>query len=533
MSKTKKANTLPQTHHEFDRDITTIKIIKTEVNINRNPFFCLSDKDIPDTLKIERKDTVEIDGQKVNVLWKVSANPEYGYPGPFAKKVHKAFEVLFSQHGFPLTKVFPFSIYQLLEIMNVSKKGQNYKSVRNAIQQMVSTTIEAKGSFYHKGKQRYIADTYHLFDRVIFKGESEPDGKLSENNYVFISDAYLDSINSFYIKDIDWKYYQQLENVTTARLYEVLDMLFYPVINKKLVNLKISYKKLCEYMPLKQASFIAKAKQQLDRHHNILVKTGFLAGYKYEQKETSKGNDFNILYYPGALAKKDKNRQAELSWDGHEINLADSDEGIIKSAKSIEKRKDGDLRSKYLERIQTFGLGNADEILTVSPHSHETINRLLNDFESKVKSGYQFKSSPQAWLHWALMSEKYVPPTKGSFEVKPTKKPSKLLDAQKDLQEMYTKLRDLLNDQEYDQEWLKKTNPEKISSLMSSFPFEFHLKNKRKPTDSETKSYDKTVKANLDDLTDERRQMVDKRGEEIRKLRASIQSKMETLSGNQ
>ena len=76
MSKTKKANTLPQTHHEFDRDITTIKIIKTEVNINRNPFFCLSDKDIPDTLKIERKDTVEIDGQKVNVLWKVSANPE-------------------------------------------------------------------------------------------------------------------------------------------------------------------------------------------------------------------------------------------------------------------------------------------------------------------------------------------------------------------------------------------------------------------------------------------------------------------------
>lgn len=517
-------NSAPVPSSDMDRDITTIKIIKTEVNINRNPFFCLSDKDIPKTLKIERKDTVEIDGKSVSVLWKVSANPEYGYPGPFAKQVHKAFEVLFSQHGFPLSKVFPFSIYQLLEIIGVAKKGSNYQKVRTAIQQLVSTTIEAKGSFYHKGKQRYIADTYHLFDRVLFKGEVGTDGVTVENNFVFISDAYLDSINSFYIKDIDWNYYQQLSNVTSGRLYEVLDMLFYPIISKGLPNLKIGYKKLCEYMPLKPAAYVAKAKQQLDKHHDLLVKTGFLSGYKYEQKSTSKGNDFSIIYFPGPLAQKDKSRQQEISWDGREMqNVIQYDE--IERGKSVVKSASNNPSSKFAEHIQMFGLTNAAEILTVSPHSSETIHRLLNDFEQKVKSGYPFKSSPQAWLHWALMSEKYVPPTK-TAEVKP-KKGTKLIDAQKELHDMYTKLRDILNDQEYDQEWLNKSDSAKILSLLNSYPFEYHLKFKKRPTENDIKNYEKLVKATISDLIDERQELVKNRAKEISKLRSDIQSKME------
>lgn len=520
---TQDETSLPVSPSDLDRDITTIKIIKTEVNINRNPFFCLSDKDIPKTLKIERKDTVEIDGKSVSVLWKVSANPEYGYPGPFAKQVHKAFEVLFSQHGFPLVKVFPFSIYQILDIIGVAKKGANYQKVRTAIQQLVSTTIEAKGSFYHKGKQRYIADTYHLFDRVLFKGEVGTDGVTVENNFVFLSDAYLDSINSFYIKDIDWNYYQQLSNVTSGRLYEVLDMLFYPILAKGLPSLKISYKKLCEYMPLKPASYLAKAKQQLDKHHDLLVKTGFLNGYKYDQKPTAKGNDFSIIYFPGVLANKDKSRQQELNWTGSEMEqIVNSD---TKSKSSLSKKNQTEPIFQYAEKIRTFGLANVDEILSVTAHSPETIFRLLNDFEQKVKSGYRFKTSPQAWLHWALLSEKYVPPTKMMHQK--AKKTSKLEDKQQDLQQMYTKLRDMLNEQEYDQEWINQSEYEKITTLMSSFPFEYQVRYKKQPTENEIRTYEKSVRSQLSQLITDRKQVIELRTKEINQLRQTIQEKME------
>jgi hypothetical protein len=123
------------------------------------------------------------------------------------------------------------------------------------------------------------------------------------------------------------------------------------------------------------------------------------------------------------------------------------------------------------------------------------------------------------------MSEKYVPPTR-TAEVKP-KKGTKLIDAQKELHDMYTKLRDILNDQEYDQEWLNKSDAAKILSLLNSYPFEYHLKFKKRPTESDIKTYEKLVKATISDLIEERQELVKNRAKEISKLRSDIQSKME------
>jgi len=84
---------------EQSKKVARRDFIKSEVNFARLPFFALSRYQLESKKKVEYKDVVNRGGRTLEVLWKVTANAEYGYPGPFDKKVHKAVEYLISQSG--------------------------------------------------------------------------------------------------------------------------------------------------------------------------------------------------------------------------------------------------------------------------------------------------------------------------------------------------------------------------------------------------------------------------------------------------
>ena len=46
---------------------------------------------------LTRKEIVKRGDQKIEIVWNVSANPKYGYPGPFDREVHKAIEQIISE----------------------------------------------------------------------------------------------------------------------------------------------------------------------------------------------------------------------------------------------------------------------------------------------------------------------------------------------------------------------------------------------------------------------------------------------------
>ncbi len=73
------------------------KNFRSEVNLLTRPFFALTTKDVFGRRKTEFKTVVKREDQKLEVTWKVSANPEYGYPGPFEKKVHRAIEQIIEE----------------------------------------------------------------------------------------------------------------------------------------------------------------------------------------------------------------------------------------------------------------------------------------------------------------------------------------------------------------------------------------------------------------------------------------------------
>ncbi|MEN3190483.1 MAG: replication initiator protein A [Atribacterota bacterium] len=353
------------------------KIINSEVNLLVFPFFALERK--YKKLETEYKEIVKRGDQKIEVIWNVSANPKYGYPGPFDREVHKAIEQIISEilkEKGEIKNPIPFSIYDLCNRMKINDSGENYRRVKRALEKIQMTGIKSEGAFYHKDKKQWITKIFGLYDGVIFRGEQLEDDIIAETNLLYLGDIYLQSLNSFYIKPIDYDYLQSLKSKIASRLYEILGVKFYGLRNKRQGFICYRYSKLCQLLPVTPHKYISLAKQQLNPGNNELRDTGFIS--KYEWSENGK-KDWLIYYWPGERAKEEmkgaetkniNNRTGEYlpgpkedteEFSKEQLNLINK---LVKmnvskvTAENLMKSNDQELIEKWIEAID---YSNADD----------------------------------------------------------------------------------------------------------------------------------------------------------------------------
>ncbi|MBA7561178.1 hypothetical protein ES695_16305 [Candidatus Atribacteria bacterium 1244-E10-H5-B2] len=292
-----------------NKKISLPKIIESEVNLLELPFFALNRKNLSKKLETEYRSIRKRGDQKKEIVWNVSANPKYGYPGPFDREVHKAIEQIISEilkEEGKIKNPTPFSIYNLCDRMGItSAGGDNYKRIRKALEKIQMTGIKSEGAFYHKGKKKWISAVFGLYDGVIFRGEQLEDGSIAEINLLYLGDIYLQSLNSFNIKLIDYAYWRSLKSKIASRIYEILGIKFYGARNKKEEFIRYKYSTLCQLLPITRKKYISMAKQQLNTSNNELKDTGFIS--KYDWGETSR-KDWLIYYWPGERAKEEIKR---------------------------------------------------------------------------------------------------------------------------------------------------------------------------------------------------------------------------------
>ncbi len=142
-------------------------------------------------------------------------------------------------------------------------------------------------------------------ERIRMTGIKSEDGSIAEKNLLYLGNVYLQSLNSFNIKPIDYTYWRSLESKIASRLYEILGIKFYGVRNKKEGFIRYKYSTLCQLLPVTPHSYISSAKRQLNPGNNELRDTGFIS--KYEWSENG-NNDWLIYYWPGERAKKEMKR---------------------------------------------------------------------------------------------------------------------------------------------------------------------------------------------------------------------------------
>lgn len=370
--------------------------IKSEVNFMRLPFFALSRKDSSQRIETEYKEVVERNGKKTEIIWTVTANAKFGYPTPFDKKVHKAIESIISKRDLPIKNPIDFSIYEICKLLNISDSGRNYEMVKNALVRTAFAGIQSKGTFYSKSDKRWIEDAFHLYDRVVFIGETLPDGKIAETNYLFLGEWYLKNLNAFYVKPLDYDFFLSLKSSIAGRLYEFLSLQFYGLGCKPCT---IDYRKLCQVLPIAEQRYVSKAVQNLETAHKELIKRGFVSKVEWYVQPS-----WAITYFPGKKAREELRganfeNQQELSLLKHES----------RSSLAIEMKLSTD-EAKIIGQLIQRGITVGTARRLVNAYPNEQICRQIEVFDwLKKKKSPLVGKNPAGFLRKSI-EENYQPP---------------------------------------------------------------------------------------------------------------------------
>ncbi len=374
--------------------------IRSEVNFLNYPFFALSRKDAQKRMTTEYTD--ERGDRKFS--WKVSANPEYGYPGPFDQQVHKAIEYIISQMKPPLQNPVPIgSLYRIAKLLGLRDSGRVYQMIQDSLTRIVTTSVESKGTFYDKSKQRWIKDVFHLYDRVVFMGQKLLNGEIADTNYLILSSWYLESINSRYVKPLDYTYYRTLKSPISTRLYELLGVKF-----KGSLFINYSYSKLCQLLPLTRYQYFAQAKRQLEQAHQELVRTGFFENVEWV-KVKNDPHDWLVNYWAGERAKTEieqgergNNHEALPPPDGLEL-------GQMPPAPSTLQQVD-DVNDDVANALQNFGISKKQAVRLAKKYPAQYVLEKLELTQWLVEEKSPLISkNPQGFLVKALEDD-YKPP---------------------------------------------------------------------------------------------------------------------------
>lgn len=281
-------------------------IFKSEVNFLIYPFFALSKKGLKNKEKTEYRDTITRNGEKFKISWQVTANSTYHYPTPFDREVHKIVEQIVSRiledNGEVQNPIRIGSLYSICKRMGINTSGRTKMRIKQSLERIRATSIKSTGAFYSKKAKEWIyEDSFGLYDWVVFRGKRLPTGEMADTNYIYLGNWYLQSLNAFYVKPIDYRYYRSLKSKIASRLYEVLGVRFYGLKNRRQPFVWFKYNKLCQLLPIVPQKHLSDANRYLRPAHDELIQTKFLAKAAWVEYQ----DRWLITYYPGTRAKEE------------------------------------------------------------------------------------------------------------------------------------------------------------------------------------------------------------------------------------
>lgn len=303
---------------QLELELGIPKILRTEFNFLKFPFFDLAKDSQREKIKIE--EWIETGEGKFHILWLVTRSIEGRFPGDFEKRLHRAIEQVINVSPKPITNPLRLgSIRYIASIMGIHPdSGKNYEDIQRAFKNIVKTSIEAKGTFQLKENsktKRTIDDTFHLYDRVIFRGEELPNGKNADAVFLMLGSWYLQNINRNYVVPLDWRFYNQLTGNITTRMYEYLSIYFYTALERNQNYHEARYSQICNYFPLTRQYPGWKARKQLKHAHESLTSFGYFT--KVEWLEITDPADWLLRYWIGPKAQDEyKHNKKEIRRHG-------------------------------------------------------------------------------------------------------------------------------------------------------------------------------------------------------------------------
>jgi general secretion pathway protein A len=229
--------------------------------------------------------------------WQVSADPVYGYPDAFDRKVFKLIEYLALEDGRPVQNPIRFSIRQVLQLLGLAPFASHFARVRSSIRRIAAVTVQSHLIYTTGRRQGKATQTFHVYDMVSFKDASKGEEIVTDEHWIALGAWYLHTMNHNPMPQLDLDFFRDIRAPVASRLYELLTVKFGHVIEQKIAGWQVAYPTLCRLLPIQQT--LGSPQRQLDAAHQKLMATGFIDDATWEKHD----KNWVILYVPGRRAR--------------------------------------------------------------------------------------------------------------------------------------------------------------------------------------------------------------------------------------
>ena len=271
--------------------------VKAELNFLRLPYFATR-KDAQQGF-LELIETVERDGVKRRIEWRVVPDPRLGLPGAIERNVmfiiFKRADEARPGLNAPIPEWIDIgSIYGICVELGLESNGQNRVRIKQALRKLGSTNCISMGAFYDKANKKYVesSDVFTFLQSWRLKGELH-NRVIWETNAVSIHPWVRQNLDAFYVKALDWSLLRSLESEIAALLYPHLSCVFHG-LKKDQEHIELGYNWLAQRLGISICKDLREAKKQLKPAHTELIAKGYLSNVKWV-------ND-KIKYFPGLRA---------------------------------------------------------------------------------------------------------------------------------------------------------------------------------------------------------------------------------------
>jgi len=388
------------------------RYIASELNLARLPYFASSTTNAQKRKSLEYKRVIQQDGGELAIEWKVTADAEYGYPGPFAEAVHATLLDIVTERGLPFENPVTFSFYNICNRLEIPPSGKNTTDIRRAVRSIRSANIWVDNAFIDKDghRQSFYRDPVNLYDRYIGYDEFDPETEeRADINKVWLADFYLESLNSGNIRPIDFEYFKYLHkrSYVATKIYKHLGYRFAGTFKHNNSYAKVDYDDLVSIADVKRRQYLSRIKQQFSRAHEALGESAFIQKIDWKkEKQTGGPNKFFIHYYPGDRAREEYrngrlaiNRQCEFPLLGADTERSEEEKDL---REAMQQASTTSNTSKPLaHELEALGVSHEQAKELDREYSEERITHQLDHLEYLSERG-KTPDNVAGWLVSAI-----------------------------------------------------------------------------------------------------------------------------------
>lgn len=333
--------------HRSDREFYS------ELSTNRYPFASLWSKDTGKSGSIVVRNKISGGATENRFEWIVQSGDPVktqlgedvgGLPGPFDRKVFRALERIVLgrtiRKGLPLTNPQEIHAKEILDLLRLTDQGYNFRQIGRSLARLASITIHCSGlagPARPKEGQRPKSGvaqglSFHLIDMIRWAGTIDPkDGLIVPQTRIFFGEAYVERVNAFEVRPLDWDLWMTLEErPLSQRLFEILEMKFFGLEKSPYVS--FHYTDLCQLLPTRPQRK-GQAMQVLEKAHDALRQVDVV-------REGGKKERWHIL------------DRVEWNWDGDDAVLRYfPDRGYLRQ---LQSRRSPEFDPRAIELAQEF-----------------------------------------------------------------------------------------------------------------------------------------------------------------------------------